>query len=124
MNRLGFIGGSDARRIMEGDWHALWLEKTGQQQPADPIRQSCSPAWCTHRISTSAGSRNTICKTIILCMSNIASLRMLAKYFVAGLSMVTSTNSMPFLSASIPMIATIWNHASGSTCPGAVLYDG
>ena len=35
MSRLGFIGGSDARRIMEGDWHTLWLEKTGQQQPAD-----------------------------------------------------------------------------------------
>jgi predicted phage-related endonuclease len=35
MNRLGFIGGSDARRIMEGDWHSLWLEKTGQQEPAD-----------------------------------------------------------------------------------------
>mgnify|MGYP005987324075 CR=1 FL=1 len=35
MNRLGFIGGSDARRIMEGDWHSLWLEKTGQQESAD-----------------------------------------------------------------------------------------
>jgi len=35
MDRLGFIGGSDARRIMDGDWHTLWLEKTGQQQPAD-----------------------------------------------------------------------------------------
>jgi predicted phage-related endonuclease len=35
MNRLGFIGGSDARRIMEGDWHSLWLEKTGQQEPTD-----------------------------------------------------------------------------------------
>lgn len=35
MNRLGFIGGSDARRIMEGDWHSLWLEKTGQQESTD-----------------------------------------------------------------------------------------
>ena len=35
MNRIGFIGGSDARRIIEGDWHTLWLEKTGQQEPAD-----------------------------------------------------------------------------------------
>ncbi len=35
MDRLGFIGGSDARRIMAGDWHTLWLEKTGQQEPAD-----------------------------------------------------------------------------------------
>ena len=35
MNRLGFIGGSDARRIMDGDWHSLWLEKTGQQEPTD-----------------------------------------------------------------------------------------
>lgn len=35
MNRLGFIGGSDARRIMEGDWHSLWMEKTGRSEPAD-----------------------------------------------------------------------------------------
>ena len=116
MNRLGFIGGSDARRIMEGDWHT-WLEKTGQQQPAD-LSDNLAVQLGVHApvISTSAGSRNTIMQTIILCMSNIASLRMLAKCFVAGLSMVTSTNSMPFLSASIPMIATIWNHASGNTC--------
>jgi len=35
MNRLGFIGGSDARRIIEGDWHSLWLEKTSQSPSAD-----------------------------------------------------------------------------------------
>jgi predicted phage-related endonuclease len=35
MNRQGFIGGSDARRIMEGDWHTLWLEKTGRAESAD-----------------------------------------------------------------------------------------
>jgi len=35
MNRQGFIGGSDARRIMEGDWHNLWLEKTGRAKSAD-----------------------------------------------------------------------------------------
>lgn len=29
------IGGSDAKRIMEGDWHALWLEKTGRAEPED-----------------------------------------------------------------------------------------
>lgn len=29
------IGGSDAKRIMEGDWHALWMEKTGRQEPDD-----------------------------------------------------------------------------------------
>ena len=34
-NRLGFIGGSDANRIMRGDWYSLWLEKTGQAQPED-----------------------------------------------------------------------------------------
>lgn len=33
--RMGFIGGSDAVKIMSGDWHPLWLEKTGQGQPAD-----------------------------------------------------------------------------------------
>ena len=33
--RMGFIGGSDAVKIMSGDWHPLWLEKTGQSQPAD-----------------------------------------------------------------------------------------
>ena len=35
MNRRGFIGGSDARRIMEGDWYNLWHEKTGRKEPAD-----------------------------------------------------------------------------------------
>jgi len=33
--RMGFIGGSDAVKIMSGDWHQLWLEKTGQGQPVD-----------------------------------------------------------------------------------------
>lgn len=35
MNRIGFIGGSDARRIMEGDWYNLYLEKTEQAEPVD-----------------------------------------------------------------------------------------
>ena len=33
--RMGFIGGSDAVKIMSGDWHQLWLEKTGQSEPVD-----------------------------------------------------------------------------------------
>lgn len=33
MNRRGFLGGSDAKRIMEGDWLPLYLEKTGQIEP-------------------------------------------------------------------------------------------
>jgi|TARA_R100000081_G_C4789147_1_gene156479 predicted phage-related endonuclease len=35
MNRIGFIGGSDMRRIMEGDWISLWEEKTGRKKPDD-----------------------------------------------------------------------------------------
>lgn len=35
MNRTGFIGGSDARRIIEGDWLALYEEKVGIRQPED-----------------------------------------------------------------------------------------
>lgn len=35
MNRIGFIGGSDCRRIMEGDWLSLWKEKTGKVEPDD-----------------------------------------------------------------------------------------
>ena len=35
MNRIGFIGGSDMRRIMEGDWISLWQEKTGRKKPDD-----------------------------------------------------------------------------------------
>ena len=35
MNRIGFIGGSDMRRIMEGDWISLWEEKTGRTKSAD-----------------------------------------------------------------------------------------
>ncbi len=33
MDRKGFIGGTDAKRILDGDWHKLWMEKTGRQQP-------------------------------------------------------------------------------------------
>lgn len=32
--RLG-IGGSDARKIMDGDWYDLWAEKTGRAEPED-----------------------------------------------------------------------------------------
>jgi predicted phage-related endonuclease len=35
MERKGFLGGSDANRIMAGDWHKLWLEKTGRSEPDD-----------------------------------------------------------------------------------------
>ena len=38
-NRIGFIGGTDANKIMRGDWHELWLEKTGQQMPKDLSNQ-------------------------------------------------------------------------------------
>ncbi len=31
--RRGGIGSSDARRIMDGDWLSLWLEKTGRVEP-------------------------------------------------------------------------------------------
>jgi predicted phage-related endonuclease len=32
--RLG-VGGSDAKRVMDGDWLALWREKTGRSKPED-----------------------------------------------------------------------------------------
>ena len=35
MNRQGFIGGSDLYNIMQGNWHDLWLIKTGRKQPED-----------------------------------------------------------------------------------------
>lgn len=35
MNRLGFIGGSDATRIMTGNWYDLWAEKTSRKEPDD-----------------------------------------------------------------------------------------
>lgn len=34
-DRNKFIGGSDATRIVEGDWYQLWSEKTGESEPAD-----------------------------------------------------------------------------------------
>ena len=34
-DRKGFIGGSDCYRIMNGEWHDLWLEKTGREEPDD-----------------------------------------------------------------------------------------
>ena len=33
--RFGFIGGSDVSRIMSGDWHSLWQEKTRRAEPED-----------------------------------------------------------------------------------------
>ena len=35
INRHMGIGGSDATRIIRGDWHTLWLEKTEKQKPED-----------------------------------------------------------------------------------------
>lgn len=35
MNRLGFIGGSDCVRIMQGDWLELWKIKTGRSDGED-----------------------------------------------------------------------------------------
>lgn len=35
MNRQGFIGGSDAVAIMQGDWYDLWCIKTGRNLPED-----------------------------------------------------------------------------------------
>jgi len=34
-DRFGFIGGSDVSRIMSGDWHSLWEEKTRRAEPVD-----------------------------------------------------------------------------------------
>lgn len=38
MNRQGFIGGSDATAIMQGEWYDLWCIKTGRTQPEDLSR--------------------------------------------------------------------------------------
>jgi hypothetical protein len=35
MERKGFIGGSDLYSIMRGDWHDLWLVKTGRKEADD-----------------------------------------------------------------------------------------
>ena len=35
MKRTGFIGGSDAVKIMNGEWLELWQVKTGRKQPED-----------------------------------------------------------------------------------------
>lgn len=35
MNRLGFIGGSDTIKIMNGEWLGLWQVKTGRREPDD-----------------------------------------------------------------------------------------
>jgi predicted phage-related endonuclease len=36
--RRAGIGGSDAAKIVAGEWHALWLDKTGRSQPEDLSR--------------------------------------------------------------------------------------
>lgn len=38
MERKGFIGGSDAVKIMNGDWYDLWAIKTGKAEPDDLSR--------------------------------------------------------------------------------------
>jgi len=35
MNRVGFIGGSDCVRILQGDWLSLWQVKTGRAESED-----------------------------------------------------------------------------------------
>ena len=35
MDRQGFIGGTDAIRIMNGQWVDLYLEKIGETKPED-----------------------------------------------------------------------------------------
>lgn len=35
MNRVGFIGGSDCVRILQGDWLSLWQVKTGRSEGED-----------------------------------------------------------------------------------------
>ncbi len=35
LERRKGIGGSDAAKIVAGDWHTLWLDKTGRSQPED-----------------------------------------------------------------------------------------
>lgn len=35
MNRIGFLGGSDAKRIVDGKWLELYEEKVGIRQPED-----------------------------------------------------------------------------------------
>jgi len=35
MERKGFVGGSDMRRIMDGDWVSLWEQKTGRTESDD-----------------------------------------------------------------------------------------
>lgn len=35
MERKGFIGGSDLYTLQHGDWHDLWLIKTGRKEPED-----------------------------------------------------------------------------------------
>lgn len=38
MNRVGFIGGSDCVKIMQGNWLELWKVKTGREESADLSR--------------------------------------------------------------------------------------
>jgi hypothetical protein len=39
MERKGFLGGSDAKRILDGEWFQLWQEKTGRVEPEDLSHQ-------------------------------------------------------------------------------------
>lgn len=38
LERRKGIGGSDARKIVDGEWYELWLDKTGRKEPEDLSR--------------------------------------------------------------------------------------
>ena len=67
--KLG-IGGSDAGRIMAGEWRALWAEKTGRAEPEDlsnvlavqmgSATEAFNAYWYTKQTGMPVGNRNEL----------------------------------------------------------------
>lgn len=67
------IGGSDAAKIISGDWHALWLDKTGRSEPEDlsdiwPVQlgvetESLNLAWYARRMDRQVAR----CGDVVIC---------------------------------------------------------
>ena len=79
--RRKFIGGSDAAKIVSGDWHSLWLEKTG--------RVICDTIWYDGKVQMAA-PRLLLKKMLAVAESLVPSLTftVMTRVVVSGVALV------------------------------------
>ena len=69
------IGGSDAAKVMAGDWHELWLQKTGRKEPEKIMSdwnyvwrmatETLQLDWFEHTTGRSIVRRNTVARSSV-----------------------------------------------------------